>query len=92
MKRANLPPAWESALSSWVIQLRQEGKTEGTIRIRYEHMRSIAVLSHTVWPGAFTADEFAGLARWQDWAPDYQADVQTSVKSFYHWALTNGHV
>lgn len=75
---------------AWSMELRVEGKSESTIKIRQTHLRSAAVLSRTARPSHLTADTLAAIYRRQDWAFDYRCDMRTSLSLFYEWAISAG--
>jgi hypothetical protein len=53
-RSASLTRQWDDAINGWLIWLRVAGRREGTIRLRRDHVRSIARRSHTNGAGELT--------------------------------------
>lgn len=90
--RLGLPQAWESVLSEWITWLRVAGKRESTVRLRSDHVRSIARRSGTTDPSELTLNIIVGLCSQRRWSNEYRKGVRTSLISFYDWAVQAGLV
>jgi integrase len=78
---------WESAISGWTIWLRVAGKREGTIRLRRDHVRSVARRSKTSSPAEVTLNMLVGLCSERCWSREHRKGVRSSLISFYEWAV-----
>lgn len=85
-----LPQHWEDAINGWTVWLRVAGRREGTIKLRRDHMRSIARRSHTRGPTELSINIIIGLCSAQKWSNEHRKGVRASLISFYHWAVLNG--
>lgn len=84
-----LPEQWDTAISAWTIWLRVAGKREGTIRLRRDHVRSIARRSKTNNPGEVTLNRLVTLCSERGWSREHRKGVRASLISFYEWAVLN---
>jgi integrase len=82
-----LPAAWEDALSGWVTWLRVGGKRDTTIRLRSDHVRSIARRSRTQHPRELTLNTIVNLCTERRWSNEHRKGVRSSLIGFYEWAL-----
>lgn len=85
-----LPRQWEEAINGWTVWLRVAGRREGTIKLRRDHVRSIARRSHTSGPVELTINTIVGLCSAQKWSNEHRKGVRASLISFYQWAVLNG--
>lgn len=85
-----LPKQWEDAINGWTVWLRVAGRREGTIKLRRDHVRSIARRSHTNGPSELTINTIIGLCSAQKWSNEHRKGVRASLISFYQWAILNG--
>lgn len=85
-----LPGQWEDAINSWTVWLRVAGRCEGTIKLRRDHVRSIARRSRTKGPSDLTINTIIGLCSAQKWSNEHRKGVRASLISFYQWAILNG--
>lgn len=83
----SLPPSWEDAISEWSLWLRISGKRDATIRLRRDHVRSIARRSRTSHPGEVTLSLLVTLCSERPWSPEHRKGVRASLVSFYEWAV-----
>jgi integrase len=89
----NLSREWDACINSWLTWLTIAGLSPSTIRLRRDHLRSIARRSGTRHPRDLTLniliDSCAGP---QQQSNDHRRSLQSSCRSFCAWALANGHV
>lgn len=85
-----LPQQWDDAINGWATWLRVAGRREGTIKLRRDHVRSIARRSHTNGPIELTINTIVGLCSAQRWSNEHRKGVRASLISFYQWAMLNG--
>lgn len=88
----SLPQPWEDAISEWTLWLRISGKRDETIRLRRDHVRSIARRSRTGHPRDVTLNCLVGLCSERKWSLEHRKGIRTSLVSFYDWAVQNGVV
>lgn len=84
-----LPKDWEDALKGWTLWLRIAGKREATIRLRCDHVRSIARRSRTKHPREVTLTCLVTLCSERQWSQEHRKSIRTSLVSFYEWAVQN---
>lgn len=89
-RAAQLPRQWEDAINGWTVWLRVAGRREGTIKLRRDHVRSIARRSRTSCPAELTINTIIGLCSAQKWSNEHRKGVRASLISFYQWAVLNG--
>lgn len=87
---ASISQQWEDAINGWTVWLRVAGRREGTIKLRRDHVRSIARRSHTNSPSELTINTIIGLCSAQKWSNEHRKGVRASLISFYQWAILNG--
>lgn len=84
-----LPKLWEQAISGWSLWLRISGKSDGTVQLRRDHVRSIARRSRTAGPAEVTLSMLVLLCSERKWSNEHRKSVRTSLISFYDWAMEN---
>lgn len=89
-RATQLPGQWEDAINGWSVWLRVAGRREGTIKLRRDHVRSIARRSRTNSPSELTINTIVGLCSAQKWSNEHRKGVRASLISFYQWAILNG--
>lgn len=85
-----LPGDWDTAITGWTLWLRIAGKRDATIRLRRDHVRSIARRSRTSHPRDITLNCLVVLCSERRWSQEHRKGIRTSLISFYDWAVKNG--
>jgi integrase len=86
-RNGNVPQPWEDAIGGWLLWLRLAGKREATIKLRGDHVRSIARRSKTPHPRELTLNRIVMLCTERRWSNEHRKGVRTSLISFYEWAM-----
>lgn len=86
----SLPQPWEDAISEWTLWLRIAGNRDATIKLRRDHVRSIARRSRTSHPREITLSCLVKLCSERPWSSEHRKSVRVSLVSFYDWAVQNG--
>lgn len=84
-----LSQAWENALDGWLVWLKLGGISVATLRLRRDHVRSIARRSKTVHPRQLSLSLLVELCSERDWSREHLKGVRTSLVSFCDWAYIN---
>jgi integrase len=87
--RYQLSEPWETAIAGWLSWLHLSGHSPNTIRLRREHMRSVARMLHTAHPRDVTFADLVQLCSARQWGNEYRKGVRTSLVSFYEWCIAN---
>lgn len=83
----NVSRTWEQAVSAWSTWLRISGKRDATVRLRSDHVRSIAKRSGTENPSEITLNMLVGLCSERPWSNEHRKGIRTSLNGFYEWAV-----
>lgn len=87
-----LTPAWHDAIAGWTTWLQISGKRNTTIRVRRDHMRSIAIRSRSEHPAEVTLNHLVILCSERAWSNEHRKSVRASLVSFFGWAVVAGIV
>jgi len=85
-----LPRIWDDSIAEWLGWLRLSGLAATTIKLRRDHVRSIARRSKTVRPAELTADQVRIIAAEHAWSNEHRKALRTSLNSFYVWCILHG--
>lgn len=85
-----LPRAWETSVVNWLEFLRMSGLSQATLRLRRDHVRSIARRSNTNSPNELTRAHLQLIVVQQKWSIEHRRAIRSSLHSFYLWAIENG--
>lgn len=89
VRRNALPKPWEAALEGWRTWLRLGGTSPATIRLRTDHMRSIARRSNSQYPRQLDLRLVVHLMSEKPWSLEHRRSVRTSLVSFCEWCVRN---
>lgn len=87
-----LPKAWDEAIRGWLAVLRLSGLAPTTLKLRRDHVRSIARRSKTTHPAGLTRAHLQIICSEQPWSVEHRKAMRTSLNSFGQWALVHGLV
>jgi integrase len=87
-----LPGRWEEIIAGWLAFLRLSGLAQTTIKLRRDHVRSIARRSRTRHPSAMTRDQLRTIASENVWSNEHRKAIRTSLNSFYGYCIAQGLV
>lgn len=81
---------WENAITNWLEWLRMSGLSVATLRLRRDHVRSIARRSKSSGPGELTRAHLQLIVVQQKWSVEHRKAIRSSLNSFYMWAIAEG--
>lgn len=84
-----LPVDWDTAIRGWVGWLKLGGARAATLRLRRDHIRSIARRSQTGHPRQITFAILVDLCSEREWSKDHRKAMRLSLVSFFEWAVIN---
>lgn len=82
-----LPNAWEGSIGDYLNWLRLSGLSEATIRLRRDHLRSIARRSKTQQPNQLTRAHLMVIMTERQWSNDHKKALRATLNSFYLWCI-----
>lgn len=85
-----LPKAWEDSIGGWLAWLRMGGRSEATLKLRRDHVRSIARRSGTEHPNALTRSELRLLCLDRKWSLEHRKALRASLFSYFEWCIGEG--
>jgi len=85
-----LPKPWEDSIGGWLAWLRLSGLSTATIKLRRDHVRSIARRSKTAAPAALTRAQLHIICAEYQWSTEHRKALRTSLSSFYEWCVGQG--
>jgi integrase len=85
-----LPELWESALRDWRGHLRLQGMSEATIKVRVDHVRSIARNTDTAGPGELTTHALVAVCTARPWSAEHRKALRSSLQGFYRYCMAAG--
>lgn len=86
----HLSGAWESSVNDWVGWLGLSGLAPTTIRLRRDHVRSIARRSKTAKPSELTRGHLLQIMTEYKWSNEHRKGIRTSLNSFFEWCIYEG--
>jgi len=87
-----LSKPWEDTIGGWLNWLRLSGLSQATIRLRRDHVRSIARRSKTQHPRELTRAHLQIICTEHAWSQEHRKGLRTSLNSFYEWCVGQGAV
>lgn len=87
-----LPVAWESAISAWLVWLTAGGNSVATRKVRRSHVRSFARATKTQSPADVDDDDLIAFLGNPNYSQDHRRGLRNSLASFYRWATIAGLV
>jgi integrase len=81
---------WETSITNWLEWLRMSGLSQATLRLRRDHIRSIARRSKTSGPRELTRAHLQLIVVQQQWSNEHRKAIRSSLNSFYMWAVEAG--
>lgn len=87
-------PIWQYAIDQFDKELTVSGAPRSTRRLRSYHLRSLAHdhrHSHAS-PWEITRQDLVDWLAAHDWAPETRRSIRSSLRMFYEWAQSAGHV
>ncbi len=81
---------WDACINSWLTWLTVAGLSPATIRLRRDHVRSIARRSRTRHPQALTLGILIQTCAAQRQSNDHRRSLQASFRNFNTWAVAQG--
>jgi integrase len=85
-----LSKPWEDSITGWLAWLRLSGLATATIRLRRDHIRSIARRSKTLRPAELTRAHLQIICSEHPWSNEHRKALRTSLTSFYVWCIGQG--
>lgn len=85
-----LPKAWEDSVGGWLAWLRMGGRSKATIKLRRDHVRSIARRSGTQHPNNLTRKELLLLCLGEKWSLEHRKAMRSSLSSYFEWCVGEG--
>lgn len=83
--------AWLEPVESYVLDMRVQGLSEGTVRLRESYVRRLGRdLAGDPW--AASTAQLAGWLVGHRWASNTTCAARDSIRGFYTWAARAGHV
>jgi integrase len=87
-----LPKPWEDTIGGWLDWLRLSGLSEATLKLRRDHVRSIARRSFTQQPAELTGAQLRLLCTDRNWSREHRKALRTSLFSLFEYCLAEGLV
>jgi integrase len=81
---------WETAVVNWLEWQRMSGLSPATLRLRRDHVRSIARRSGTASIRELTRAHLQIIVIQQQWSVEHRKAIRSSLNSFFEWAIANG--
>lgn len=85
-----IPQAWDNAITQWLRWLKISGLSANTVRLRRDHLASIARRSATGHPRELTLERLVDLFSENNWSKEYRKSLRTSLVQFGDWCVSNG--
>lgn len=85
-----IPLVWDNAITQWLRWLKISGLSANTVRLRRDHLASIARRSATGHPRELTLERLVDLFSENDWSKEYRKSMRTSLVQFGDWCVSNG--
>lgn len=85
-----LSRSWEDTIGGWLAWLRLSGLSPATIKLRRDHVRSIARRSKTRYPSELTRAILLAICLEHAWSAEHRKAMRTSLSSFYEWCIGQG--
>lgn len=89
MAAYTLPTAWEGAITGWTTWLKLGGLSPRTVKLRRDHLRSIARRAKVPHPRMLNVATLVALCSEREWSREHRKAVRTSLVSFCEWARNN---
>src|ERR1700747_763282 len=89
---SDLPQDWDMCINDWTVWLTMSGLSPSTIRLRRDHVRSIARRSKTRHPNALTLGILITTCAGRRQSNEHRRALRTSFIGFCDWAVANGHM
>lgn len=83
---------WDDAIGGWLLTLRAAGRPDTTLYLRRAHLRRFAAKSGVIRPFSATRGDLVAWVGTAHWAPETRRSVRSSLRSFYSWAVDEGHM
>ncbi|OBJ66510.1 hypothetical protein A9W94_00655 [Mycobacterium asiaticum] len=87
-----LPAPWDEAILGWLGHLKLQGQSPATIKLRRDHIRSIARRSGAGSPGDITTVQLRALCTSPSWSIDHLSAMRASLCRFYRFCAEEGIV
>lgn len=87
-----VPTAWEHPLRLYARHLRALGRSEMTVHLRVRHLAAFARYLDGGAPFAATFYDLVEYLAGMEVAAETRRSVRATLRSFYGWALEDGHV
>ncbi|WP_058234327.1 tyrosine-type recombinase/integrase [Devriesea agamarum] len=85
-------PHWRGLLDTWTTWLIAADRSPETVRLRRYHLSRLINDLNTERPHDVTASDIAAFLASYPWAPSTRRSYRASIRQFFHWAHTNGHI
>lgn len=86
-----LSTAWLAAIDAYCRYLSASGKRPNTVRLRREHLKTIACgLGRQ--PDRIRAEDLTDWFAVQAWKPETRKSYRATVRGFFGWAYRHGHI
>jgi integrase len=85
-----LPQPWDDSIGGWLAWLRLSGLSQSTIKLRRDHVRSIARRSKTRQPRELTRGILLIICTEHAWGLEHRKAIRTSLSSFYEYCIAQG--
>ncbi|WP_206673555.1 tyrosine-type recombinase/integrase [Pseudactinotalea terrae] len=87
-----VPTTWEHPLRLYARHLRALGRSEMTVGLRVRHLAAFARYLEAAEPFAATFYDLVEYLAGMEVAAETRRSVRATLRSFYGWALEDGHI
>ena len=89
-QRYALSKSWEDTIGGWATWLRLGGLSPNTIKLRRDHVRSIARRAGVDHPQMLTKGHLMAIASGNRWSNEHSRSLRSSLNNFYEWCRREG--
>lgn len=86
-----LNDAWDNAITAYLVDQKAGGKPPTTTGARRQHLQHLARRIDAASPWVLTLDELREYTSNQEWAQETRRGRRNTFKSFWAWAIREGH-
>src|ERR1700758_3820071 len=90
--RNDISQDWDRCINDWTVWLTLSGLSASTIRLRRDHVRSIARRSRTRHPNLLTIGILIQTCAGRAQSNEHRRSLRTSFINFCDWAVANGYM